>query len=65
MTAGVDRFCTVSWRKSKASQAGDACVEVGRIGDSVLVRNSRDRSQQVLTFTRVEWQALLVLIRNE
>lgn len=47
------------WRKSRWSSTGN-CVEVRFAGDCVHVRNSRDRTGAVLTFTSAEWSAFLV-----
>lgn len=49
---------TVSWRKSRASGAGD-CVEVARTGDYVWVRDSKNRDGAALGFTRKEWLAFV------
>ena len=46
------------WRKSSFSGTGD-CVEVRQGGETVEVRNSRDCSGEVLSFTRPEWRAFL------
>lgn len=32
---------TADWTKAKKSMAGDACVELARAGEAVLVRNSK------------------------
>lgn len=48
----------ISWRKSTASAQGN-CVEVGAAGDRILVRDTKDRSGSVLSFTPAEWRAFL------
>jgi Domain of unknown function (DUF397) len=52
------------WRKSRASSGEGECVEVGRLGRSVLVRDSRDRSGHTLRLTSGEWRTLLTSIQN-
>lgn len=47
-----------SWRKSSASASGD-CVEVALQGESILVRDSKNRQPYILQFTRSEWEAFL------
>lgn len=51
------------WRKSTRSGNGGNCVEVADNLvdelDVVLVRDSKDRTGPVLTFTRAEWSAFL------
>jgi hypothetical protein len=47
------------WRKSSASATGN-CVEVAVAGESVLVRDTKDRGGAVLAFTEAEWEAFLV-----
>lgn len=51
------------WRKSIRSGNGNACVEVAdNLVDElgvVLVRDSKDRTGPVLSFTRAEWTAFL------
>jgi Domain of unknown function (DUF397) len=54
---------SIEWRKSEASASGD-CVEVAFDGRLVLVRNSRDRTGPVLSFTQSEWAAFLIGARN-
>jgi len=51
------------WRKSTASDSG-SCVEVALTERGVLVRNSRDPSGPMLTFSRPEWAAFLVGVQN-
>lgn len=48
----------VVWRKSSASGSGN-CVEVASSGQSILVRDTKNRDGGVLTFTSGEWQAFV------
>ena len=56
--------CSLSWEKSAAS-GGGACVEVAKAGGMVFIRDSKDPSGPVLTFSRKEWEAFLVGVRTE
>lgn len=58
-----DGQASLAWRKSTASNSGD-CVEVAFRRNCVLVRNSRDPSGSVLSFTMAEWLAFLVGARD-
>ncbi len=51
----------VAWRISTRSGANGACVEAGpcSCGDSIRVRDSKDREGPVLTFTHAEWDAFV------
>jgi hypothetical protein len=60
MTVRSDRL---AWHKSTASAGADECVEVARLGRSVLVRDSRDQSGARLTLTLGEWRAFVARIR--
>lgn len=51
-----------TWRKSKASSINGACVEVRRQGD-VQVRDTKDRSGPVLTFSAREWGSFIVGVK--
>lgn len=51
------------WQKSTASNSA-SCVEVAFVGQTVLVRNSREPSGPMLTFTLAEWAAFLTGARN-
>lgn len=55
--------CSLLWKKSTASGSG-SCVEVSEAGDIILVRDSKNPSGPTLTFSRVEWEALLVGART-
>lgn len=52
------------WRKSTFSESGN-CVEVAFVAQAVLVRQSRDPSGPTLTFSKAEWAAFLVGVRND
>ena len=64
MPARSDHLPPLAWRKSSASPESD-CVEVARLGVSVLVRDSLNRSGAVLAFTRAEWSGLMARIRTD
>jgi hypothetical protein len=46
-----------NWRKSTRSGSNGQCVEIRRIGDAIQVRDSKDVSGPVLSFTLDEWAA--------
>jgi hypothetical protein len=46
-----------NWRKSTRSGDNGQCVEVRRVDDTIEVRDSKDRSGPVLSFTLAEWVA--------
>jgi Domain of unknown function (DUF397) len=48
----------IVWRKSTKSGGGD-CVEIAFSNGSVLLRDSKDPSGPVLSFTPSEWAAFL------
>ena len=51
------------WRKSSHSNS-TACVEMACTQDSVLVRDTKDRTGAVLTFSFAEWSAFLGGVRG-
>ena len=53
------------WIKSSASGGtGGACVETTSVmADEILVRNSRDRTGPVLSFTKAEWVAFVAGVK--
>ena len=53
---------TDGWYKSSTSGDG-ACVEIRIAAESVDVRNARDPSGAVLSFTYAEWRAFLSGVR--
>lgn len=64
MPARLSLRSTLIWRKSSASADAPQCVEITCAGLSVLVRDSRRKSGNVLAFTPVQWSAFLRRIRN-
>ena len=55
-----------SWRRSRRSMAtNNNCVEVLVEENAVFVRDSKDRSGPVLSFTPAQWKSLLSMIRND
>jgi hypothetical protein len=65
MPALPSLYSTLSWRKSSASAGAGECVEIARLGSSVLARDSRDRSGVVLEFTTAQWLGLLQRIKDD
>ena len=52
------------WFKSSASASG-ACVEVAHLpGGGVAVRDSKNRSKAPHVYTRREWEAFVIGVKN-
>jgi hypothetical protein len=51
--------CSLIWKKSTASGSA-GCVEVARANEMLLVRDSKDPSGSILTFSGAEWKEFLV-----
>jgi hypothetical protein len=52
----INNFGEPTWVKS--SRCGNTtCVEVARVGDEYLIRDSKDLSMAPLRFTQEEWVA--------
>jgi Domain of unknown function (DUF397) len=43
------------WRKSRASDSGETCVEVATQGSSVLIRDSWNKSGPILVVASHRW----------
>ena len=53
------------WKKSSRSGGnGGQCVEVRQNDETMQVRDSKDRSGPILTFTRDEWIAFVGGIKD-
>ncbi|MFD0856787.1 DUF397 domain-containing protein [Actinomadura adrarensis] len=52
------------WRKSSHSAQGADCVEIAEIAGTCAVRDSKDHTGPVLTFTRSEWSVFLTRTRS-
>jgi hypothetical protein len=55
----INRSGWRGWRKSSRSGSQGNCVEVRIVDGGVEVRDSKDPTGPVLTFTRAEWAAFL------
>ena len=53
---------SAEWRKSTFSEA-NGCVEVALVDGQAVVRDSKNRQEQVLVFTQLEWAAFLRGVR--
>ncbi|HWS31683.1 MAG TPA: DUF397 domain-containing protein [Actinoplanes sp.] len=51
------------WRRSGRCSTG-ACVEVARVAEQVLIRDSKVPGGAILTFTREEWIAFVAGVRD-
>ncbi|GAB6898371.1 DUF397 domain-containing protein [Kineosporia succinea] len=51
------------WHKASASDDTGQCVEVRRLGNTVLLRDTKDRSGAVLSFSPAEWQAFITGVK--
>ncbi|WP_433332105.1 DUF397 domain-containing protein [Spirillospora sp. CA-294931] len=58
------RRTALVWRKSSTSADEGECVEVAVSERSVLVRDSRDRSGDILVLNSSQWRSLLRLIER-
>lgn len=59
------RHSTLIWRKSKASNADQECVEMASTERSVLVRDSRDPAGPALEFSPAQWSSFMRRIRED
>lgn len=64
MATQPNRDSTLIWRRSSASGASGACVEVAESESSVLVRDSQDRPGSLLVFARSDWLVFLRRIKE-
>ncbi len=61
--SGTNGGCVeVGWHTSSYSSHGGACVEVAPAPDTVLVRDSKDRTGPTLTVPAAAWRAFLTTV---
>ncbi|MEU3167854.1 DUF397 domain-containing protein [Streptosporangium sp. NPDC006930] len=54
----------ILWRKSSLSGSGNNCVEVARMDNRYLVRDSKDPDGAVLSFSSGGWTAFLSRVKT-
>ena len=52
------------WRRSKLCASG-ACVEVARVGELFLIRDSKNSDIGPLAFSRDEWEAFVAGVKAD
>ena len=55
---------TLNWRTSSYTAQGADCVEVAQRDDRLAIRDSKNPTGPVLTFTTHEWSTLLKAIKT-
>jgi hypothetical protein len=58
------RSPALEWRKSRASENGENCVEVAVTGPSVWIRDSRDKAGPVLVVEYGRWREFVERVRD-
>jgi Domain of unknown function (DUF397) len=64
MATRPNRESTLVWRKSSRSGANGGCVQVALADSSVLVKDSRGRSEAILEFSPAQWSRFVRRINN-
>ena len=59
----LSRPIPLQWRKSSRSVSGE-CVEVARSGQTVFVRDSKDRHGSVLSLSGRAWHKFVHLVKQ-
>lgn len=54
----MEKFDAVQWRKSTRCGT-NACIEVAKVADEYLIRDSKDAQAEPLRFTAAEWEAFV------
>lgn len=54
----------IRWTKSSYSAAQGNCIEVGRLEDAVVVRDSKDPDGPVLSLTRTQWATFIQALKT-
>jgi uncharacterized protein DUF397 len=52
-----------TWYVARRCESG-ACVQIGTLGDSVLVRSSADPDDRRVTLSRDEWQVFIAGVKD-
>lgn len=60
---GETDFAGVAWRKSSSSGATN-CVEVAMLGESILVRDSKQPTAGYLAFSASEWCSFVEAVKH-
>ncbi|MER7708471.1 DUF397 domain-containing protein [Kitasatospora sp. NPDC097605] len=55
----------VQWKKARASDPNDNCVECGELEGAIMVRDSKDPHGPALAFTGDAWQAFVASINAD
>jgi hypothetical protein len=55
----ADRLTEAQWRKARASDGLNSCVELAAVDGKVAMRNSRDPKGPALIFTKAELAAFV------
>ena len=59
MSIDLDRHGAANWRKSRRSVANGACVEVAAAPESIIVRDSVNKTSATLRYSPRTWRAFL------
>jgi hypothetical protein len=52
------------WRKSSRSGQNGSCIEVRRLSDIIEVRDTKDRSGPVLSFSALAWRDFVAAVND-
>jgi hypothetical protein len=58
------RDTELHWRKAKASEGSDNCVESASRAGQALVRDTKDRQRGTLAFGSAPWAAMAAAFRG-
>ena len=59
----MDQLNEPTWRRAMRCDSG-ACVEIGTLGESVLVRSSGDADGIYVTLSREAWREFVAWIKD-
>lgn len=52
-----------TWHRTRRCEGGQ-CVEIGTLGESVLVRSSTDPDGLYVTLSRLDWQEFVIRVKD-